>query len=286
MATYNAEFWRVLSEYRANSVSQSFEACLTDSVNIPEGIRGIASASQQNLRKFLQEECERDSGFPRVLRRADSDFLGGSFARHTKTRPLDDIDIYLPLDGAGLSYFLHGTAQPYTVLTDGLPWNPLLTPRWANGQYVSSTKLLDEFAAVLKRRFPQTKIKPGGQAVGIQMTHGQTSTKEGLGYDVVPCFSLRPTQQDDRPFYLMPDGQGGWMRTNPRLDAAIADLLQEDHCKLFRKVVKLLKYWNSEQLGGAMNSYFVELSIARVFMERAAKPESISPLSYGVALAF
>jgi hypothetical protein len=118
------------------------------------------------------------------------------------------------------------------------------------------------------------------------MTHGQTSTTEGLGYDIVPCFSLSPTQQADRPFYLMPDGQGGWMRTNPRLDAVIADLLQDDHSKLFRKVVKILKYWNSEQMNGAISSYFIELSIAKVFLERTAKPESITILSYGVALAF
>ena len=206
------------------SISQSFEDLLTSAINIPEGIRILASASQQNLRKFLQDECSRDSAFPPVLRTADSDFLGGSFARHTKARPLDDIDIYLPLDGANLSYIMHGAALPYTVQTDGLLWNPLLTPRWANGQLVSSTKLIEEFTVVLKRRFPQTKIKPGGQAVSVQMTHGQTSISQGLGYDVVPCFSLRPHLQGGRPFYLMPDGHGGWIRTNPRLDAVVADI--------------------------------------------------------------
>jgi len=143
----------------------------------------------------LQDECERDSGFPPVLRAEDSDFLGGSFARHTKTPPLDDIDIYVPLDGANLTYFVRGAAQPYTVLTDGLAWNPLLAPRWANGQYVSSTKLIEGFTAVLKRRFPQTTIRPGGQAVSIQMTHGQTPASDGLGYDVVPCFSLKPSSR-------------------------------------------------------------------------------------------
>jgi hypothetical protein len=286
MATYNTEFLRALSEYRGKSISQSFEDLLTRAINIPEGIRSTASASQQNLRKFLHDECQRDSGFPPVLKTADGDFLGGSFARHTKTWPLDDIDIYLPLDGANLSYILHGTVLPYTVQTDGLLGNPLLTPRWASGQYVSSTKLIEEFAAVLKRRFPETKVKPGGQAVEIQMTHGQTSTTDGLGYDIVPCFSLKPLQKDDAPFYLMPDGQGGWIRTNPRSDAAVADILQENHNSLFRKVVKLLKYWNTEQLGGALSSYFVELSVARVYLDKVVKSESVTTLSHGVALAF
>jgi hypothetical protein len=121
MAGFDTDLWRVLSEYRAKSVSQCFEDLLTNSINIPEGIRSIASNSHQNLREFLQEEYERDPGFPPVLKIADRDFLGGSFARHTKTWPLDDIDIYLPLDGANLFYYMHGTVLPYTVASDGLP---------------------------------------------------------------------------------------------------------------------------------------------------------------------
>jgi hypothetical protein len=283
MAINNTEFLRVLSEYRTKSISQSFEDLLTGSINIPEGIRSAASASHQHLRKFLQDECQRDQGFPPVLQSADSDFLGGSFARHTKTRPLDDIDIYLPLDGANLLYIMQNAVLPYTVQTDGLLSNPLLTPRWANGQFVSSAKLIEGFSAVLKRRFPQTNVKPGGQAVSIQMTHGQSSISDGLGYDIVPCFSLTPQLQNDRPFYLMPDGCGGWIRTNPRADAVVADILQDNHNHLFRKVVKLLKYWNTEQLGGTLSSYFVELSVARVYVQRA---EPVPTLSYGVALAF
>ena len=283
MASANPDLLRFRTD---KGVSQSFEDMLTAFINIPERMRTLASASQQNLRKFLQDECERDPAFPPVLATADKDFLGGSFARHTKNRPLDDIDIYLPLDGANLFYYEHGAITPYTVLTDGLAFNPLLTPRWANGSYVSSAKLVEEFAGALKRRFPQTKVKPNGHAISIRMTHGETPTQDGLGYDVVPCFSLKPQRQDDRHFYLMPNGQGGWMRTNPRVDSGVADVLQENHNKLFRKVVKLLKYWNTEQLNGAISSYFIELAIARVYWDKAVKSEAVTTLSYGMALAF
>jgi hypothetical protein len=126
MASHDFDISQFLSEYRPKSMSQSFEDLLTNSINIREGVRSIASTSQQNLREFLRSECERDSSFPPVLRTSDKDFLGGSFARHTKNRPLDDIDIYLPLDGANLSYFEHGMVTPYTVLSDGLTRNPLL----------------------------------------------------------------------------------------------------------------------------------------------------------------
>jgi hypothetical protein len=286
MASFNTELWRALSEYRVKSLSQSLEDLLTGSINISEGIRSTASASQQNLRKFLQDECDRDSGFPPILSNADSDFLGGSFARHTKTRPLDDIDIYLPLEGANLFYYMHGTVLPYTVLTDGLSWSPLLTPRWADGQFISSSKLIDGFASVLQRKFPQTEINPSGEAVSVRMTMGASSASEGLGYDVVPCFSLAPQQQGEQPFYLIPDGKNGWIRTNPKKDANVAEVLQEIHSKTFRKAVKLLKYWNIEQLNRKLESYFIELAIAKVFWDKAVKSESVAPLSYGVALAF
>ena len=103
------------------------------------------------------------------------------------------------------------------------------------------------------------------------MTQGASTNSDGLGYDVVPCFSLYPHQNNDREFYLMPDGRGGWIHTNPKVDANIADVLQENHHRLFRKVVKLLKYWNVEQLGSKLNSYFIELASARFFWDKAVK---------------
>ena len=84
MASRN-DVLRFLSEYRTKSVSQSFEDLLANAINIREGIRTIASTSQQNLREFLQSECDRDASFPPVLRRSDKDFLGGSFAGTQRT---------------------------------------------------------------------------------------------------------------------------------------------------------------------------------------------------------
>src|SRR5208283_3587497 len=286
MASSNSQLWRILSEYRTKSVSQSLEELLTNSINIREGIRSTASTSQQHLREFLHGESQRDANFPPILKTEDRDFLGGSFARHTKIRPLDDIDVYLPLDGANLYYYFNGVQQPYAVLSDGPMWNPLLTPRWADGQLVSSSKVINEFTTVLRRRFPQTKVKPSGQAINIRMTHGETDSCDGLGYDVVPCFSVRPRQQGELDFYLIPDGNNGWIRTNPRVDAIITERLQKQHNRLFRKVVKLLKYWNAEHLSGKIKPYFIEISIARVFRDKNLKSESVTSLSFGAALAF
>jgi hypothetical protein len=130
----------------------------------------------------------------------------------------------------------------------------------------------------------ETQVQSNGEAVSIRMSHGATKSGDGLGYDVVPCFSLKPDNPDDLSFYLIPDGNNGWLRTNPRIDNYISGKIQADNFKTFRKAVKLIKYWNSEMLSGALGSYYVELAIARAFLERNNKGEYIQSIPFGVAL--
>ena len=277
---------RILREAETRTVSGAFEHLIDKEINIPKGTREMASDSQKHLREFLSTECDRDITFPQVLSIQDSDFLGGSFARHVKNWPLDDIDVFLPLDGYNLLYLQNGLRLPYTVLSDGvLSRNPLLTTRWMVGPSISSVKLINEFAAVLRRHYPdETEVVPDGQAVSVRMKQGETQSGDGLGYDVVPCFSLKPDNSSELPFYLIPDGADGWIRTNPRYDQKVSDHLHKKNNKTFRKVVKLLKFWNTERLGGVLSSYYIELTIARVFLGMNENNVIIDPVSFWVAL--
>lgn len=281
-------YYAALKEATSKTVNSAFETFLDNEINISKGIRSIASTSHQHLREFLSSEKGRDETFPRVLSIEDDDFLGGSFARHTKIWPLDDIDIYVPLDGNSLVYYEWGAVQPYTVVSDGiLLGNPLLNPRWMKGQYISSEKVISEFSKVLNRHYPdQTKIKPNGQAVSIRMTYGETESGDGLGFDLVPCFSMRPHSSSEYPFYLMSNGNDGWIRTNPRIDTEIVQRIHSNNNKTYRKVVKLLKYWNNEKLNGRINSYYIELAIAKIYLEKNKNIEFVNRTSFGVALGF
>lgn len=279
----------LLSQGLQRTVSAAFEQLLSNQISIPQGTRSTAGTSQNHLRDFLISEAENDSRFPRILSQADSDFMGGSFARHTKIWPLDDIDIYLPIDGKGLIYSRGGIRLPFAVLSDnpnGL--NPILNDRWMRQNYVSSTQLVEGFAAVLRRHYPQeTEVYANGEAVSVRMSYGEGDESDGLGYDVVPCFSLKPDNSDEWPFYLMPDGNNGWIRTNPRLDTVLADRLHTGNNQVYRKVVRLVKFWNAETLGGAIESYYVELAIARAFWEKnTARRETVNSVSEGVAIGF
>lgn len=266
----------------ARSVAAAFGQFLENEINIPKGTRSVASTSQQHLREFLSGEASRDESFPRVLSRVDDDFLGGSFARHTKTWPLDDIDIYCPLDGLNLTYFRGGVAAPYTVLTDGVVTvNPLLQypARWMEGPHISSRKLIDEFAAVLRRHYPaETRVRRAGEAVNIKMSN--------LGFDVVPCFSLKPTSVGAAHVYVIPDGKNGWIETNPKIDIDVAAHLQSSDNQLYRPTVKLVKWWNAERFGGYFSSYYLELAIMRRFLSNNRAGQIPPILSDAVATGF
>ncbi|HEX6804152.1 MAG TPA: hypothetical protein VF133_10780 [Terriglobales bacterium] len=270
----------------AGRINNLFEQFLETYINIPLGIRSDASTSQKHIREFLQEESSRVSTFPRILERNDSDFISGSFGRHTKIWPLDDIDILFPLDGYDLWYWRNGVVTPNTVVSDGgIMFNPLLGSRWATGGTISSDLLVSNFCQVLKRGYPRSDVSINGEAVTVQLALGASAESDGVSFDVVPCFRLNP-YNGTPSFYLIPDGHNGWKHTNPRLDEAACASLNEFHGRIYRKVVKLVKWWNAYKLNGAFGSYYIELSIANYFAMMRSSGQRITVLSEGVAYAF
>lgn len=262
----------LFAKSRTLTATSALENYIEKQISIPKGIREQAGKSQNALRDFLVNQAKADESFPRVLKTEDSDFLVGSFARHTKPWPLNDIDIFIPLDGHGLIYHSAGISLPYDVVTDGvLDSNPLVgSDRWMDGSNVSSAKLIQEFKTLLQDHYSQTPVKDSDQAVNIQMTLGETEKEQGLGFDVVPCFSIKPHAEGQLPFYLIPDGNDNWIRTNPRLDILIAQELHENNDKTYRKVAKLVKHWNKYRFGSKLGSYYVELAIMRYFRTQNA----------------
>jgi hypothetical protein len=90
---------------KLKTVKSAFEKFIDKELLITQGYRSQASDSHNALREYLRTENDRDKSFPPILKNADSDFIGGSYGRETKIWPLDDIDIYVPLDGFGLVYY-------------------------------------------------------------------------------------------------------------------------------------------------------------------------------------
>jgi hypothetical protein len=270
-------------EARARSISGAFATFLDNEIGIGAGNRERASGSQNSLREYLRGIAKDDESFPRVLRDADKDFLGGSFARHTKIWPLDDIDVYFPIDGSSLVYSRGGFSAPCSVLSDDvLDVNPILLDRdrWWEGSYLSSKKLIDGFAKALRKRYKSTtRVRRGGAAVMVTLANG-------LGFDVVPCFSLKPHAYYEKPFYVIPDGNDGWIETNPRLDQHMSDQLHRANNRTLRRSVKLFKWWANEFTGGRIPSYYAELAIMRAFERHNQQGQFISTVSEATLVAF
>jgi hypothetical protein len=272
-----------LKEARARTIAGAFNTFLDTQIGIGAGTRERASSSHNALRDFLRGVGEDDPSFPRILRNEDSDFLSGSFARHVKIWPLDDIDILFPLDGTGLVYTSNGWRLPYTPVSDGvLDQNPLRVDlnRWWDGPHISSKKLINGFAEVLRERYRSTtRVRRSGAAVMVTLANN-------LGFDVVPCFSMKPDNPYESPFYVMPDGNDDWLRTNPKLDKQMSDRLHAANHGALRPAVKLFKWWVNEYIGSRIPSYYAELAIMRAFESHNFLGRTISTVSMAALVAF
>lgn len=111
-ATANwAHLLSVIDKAQKPKIDADFEDLLSDKYVFRRAF-ARASDSQNHLGDFLRAENSRDPRFPRVLSKADADFIGGLFGRHTKIWPLDDIDIYVTIGDQYLYYLQNGVRCP------------------------------------------------------------------------------------------------------------------------------------------------------------------------------
>ena len=267
-----------------NSLDSALDRFLQQEISISTNARQDASRSQNNLRGILRGKADKDTGFPEILVSQDRDFLGGSFARHTKIWPLDDIDLFLPMDGAGLIYVNNGYVLPFGVASDGGA-RRIGTSRWMTNSYVDSSKILDGFLASLWDSYPSSKIGVDQHCVNLQTTLAATSESDGIGFDVVPCFLMQPNDGSEN-FYTVPDGIGGWMRSNPKKDNEVCAQLQEFHKGTYRHAVRLLKYWNKNEFGDRFQSYYIELAASKRFNEYMSAGSAVVHVAQAFAIAF
>jgi hypothetical protein len=273
-----------MSTAELTTLGLALDKFLQEQIAIPATARTSASTSQNYLRGVLRNKASADGEFPELLTKADADFLGGSFARHTKIWPLDDIDLFIPLNGGDLIYKQNGYRLPFRIETDTATTR-LTLPKWKVGEYVSSIKVLEGFTTALQATYPSSEVSADHHCVNLQTTVAATSQSDGIGFDVVPCFLLKPDDGSE-DFYLVPDGIGGWMRSNPRKDTELCADLQNYHGGTYRKAVRLLKYWNKTQLGDQFQSYYIELVVSKRFSQLKSEGKKVSYVAQALDFAF
>ena len=230
----------------ATTVNNAFAEFMKDTVNIDSTQTKTACASRDNLLANIKSFS------------GDSDFFSingsrclrfGSFERHTKLRPLDDIDLMICISGtddrkysyAGNGFYYMGAND--TDIKNGL--NTVYT------NHLNSTKVINRFISKLSELSDYSKAE-------MHKNHEAATLKlksYDWNFDIVPCFYCTGD------FYLIPDGNGNWKKTDPRIDNARTSEINQSQNGQLLELIRLVKYWNNRRITYTISSYMLECMI-------------------------
>lgn len=150
-----------------------------------------------------------------------SSFLTGSYKRHTKTKPLKDIDIFFVLKESERSKY-----------RDKAP-----------------SVVLDDFHKALVEKYGEKAVRKQGRSVnvdfGVVVDAEDNTDYRILSVDVVPSFLFG----DD---YEIPDtDKGSWIKTNPKIHAQKAIDAHQAFSNEWKGIVRMVKYWNNNPRHGS-----------------------------------
>lgn len=236
------------------TVNDAFDQFMKDSVRLDTSRSNVAKASKNNLVAEI-EKFPDDGKFLYLHPDVRIDY--GSFARKTKIRPLDDIDLMI---------ILHAQGNWRTEYSDrfeiSVPNNATRQLALCNDgtNTLNSIKVINKFKEYLSKVsfYDKAEIKRNQEAVTLNL-----KSYEWV-YDIVPCFITNPLP-DGSSFYLIPDGKGNWKATDPRVDQKrMVDVNAGQQVSVL-DVVRLIKYWTKRPTMPTMKSYFLESMILNYY---------------------
>lgn len=228
------------------SVRGAFDEFVKETVNLDKNETTIA----RNSRDWLLQQIayfEKDKTFPKLCQVNNIHF--GSFARKTKIRPLDDIDLMICLSGQGGHYNEFNGRVKITIN----PETNLKSFCNDNSNILNSIKVLNKFVGKLSEisQYSNAEIKRNQEAATLNLKSYDWT------FDIVPCFFTN-VDINGKNYYLIPDGEGNWKKTDPRLDRdRIQNLNQKKDGNLL-EVIRILKYWNKNSKKPTIPSYLLE----------------------------
>lgn len=237
------------------TVNEAFEAFLKDCVNLDPDETKLARSSRDWLVKQIHLFREKDINFPKLY--SEKDIFFGSFARRTKKRELDDVDIMIALHADGSCYqeyidrieiYVPGSAHELSLLCHD------------NTNKLNSRKVINKFINLLSQvpQYSSAEIKRNMEAAILKLKSYPWS------FDIVPCFF---TQKNilNKDYYLIPDGMGNWKKTDPRIDRSRVNEINQSHDGNILNVIRIMKYWNKRATMPSMSSYLIENMILNLY---------------------
>lgn len=172
-----------------------------------------ASTRQQRIRNQLDDALD-----------IDRHFLTGAYRRHTKTKPLRDVDIMVVLTD--------------TSYLDRHPRNVLDVVRGALVPHYGEHRVAFDRLAV---------------RVDFGVTVVDDVSAEVVSFDVVPAFA-------HQGHYLIPDDVlGEWIHTNPQIHADLATAANQSFAETWKPLVKMIKKWNDVHDRPIQPSFLIEV---------------------------
>jgi hypothetical protein len=141
----------------------------------------------------------------------DRDILTGSYKRHTKTKPLKDVDVFFVLG-----------KKERDKYRDKPP-----------------ADLINAFVKTLRAKYGDAAVEPGRRCATVEFEKN-TTDEEGkvLSIDAVPAFDLGDC-------YEIPDRiRGDWVRTDPEIHMEQATKKNKELGGKWIPLVKMIKRWN------------------------------------------
>ena len=253
----------------ANTVNKAFEEFMRDSVNLDPDIVSSGRDSRDNLLSNIAEFSEKN-GFFKLWK--DKNIQFGSFARKTKCRELDDIDLMICISADSATYSSFGRTWDNIVIIPCV--NEAHKECIDDYGYLSSTKVLNRFKKELQnvREYSRSELNRRGEAVVLNLISKDWS------FDIVPCF-LTSEDSYGKQYYLIPNGNGNWKKTDPAIDRDHIIQTNQSHDGKVLELIRLVKKWNKVKNVKTMPSYLLETMVINYC-------DSISSLNNYIDLRF
>lgn len=232
-----------------STVNNAFAEFMKNIVNLDPDITSKARKSRDNLIDNINSFSDNDDFFSIYQ---DKNLKFGSFARRTKIRELDEIDLMICLSAEGTRTYTEALDCIYINGNDSDKNNELLS---YGTKYVNSTKVINRFISKLAdlNDYSKAEMHKNQEAATLKMK------SYTWNFDIVPCFYAK----DD--FYLIPDGSGNWKKTDPRIDNERTTELNQKHNGNLLNLIRLVKYWNKRKVTISINSYLLECMILNIY---------------------
>lgn len=224
-------------------------------VNLDSEITKTARRSRDWLLGQISEFPTRNNDFPKLYEQKNVFF--GSFARKTKIRELDDIDLMVAFSAVEGYYADHGDYITIHVKEERLA---LLCNNGTDT--LNSRKVINKIISQLNQvsQYASAEMKRNQEAATLKLK------SYTWNFDIVPCFF---TKKDDheRDYYLIPDGNGNWKKTDPRIDSKRTSEVNQYHDGNVLNVIRIIKYWNRRPTMPSMSSYLLENMILNYYIQ-------------------